>query len=256
MLRAGFEQGDPPPMIRRLVAAAGAAMVLATAPALAFDDAQKKEIGGIVAEYLREHPEVILQAIEALQAKSEAQKEEAARQAVTANRARLYEDPRSPVMGNPKGDVTLVEFFDYNCGYCKTVQKGVMQLIQDDPKLRFVFKEYPILADSSVTAAKAALAAREQGKYVEMHAALMANRGALNDETIARIAQGAGLDAAKLKADMEKPEIAATIAADKALAEELGVRGTPAFVIGDTLVPGAVPKEDLAKLIAAERQKK
>lgn len=242
-------------MFRRLALAAGAALLLAAGPAQALDDAQRKEVEAIVGSYLREHPEVILDAIQALQAKNEAQKVEASRNAIVSNKAKIFDDPASPTMGNPKGDVTLVEFFDYNCGYCKSVQGAVMQMVKDDTKLRFVFKEFPILAESSLTTAKAALAAKAQGKYVEMHNALMSHRGGFTDDVIMKLAQGVGLDTAKLKADMEKPEIAQTIAADKALAESLGIAGTPAFIIGDQLVPGAVPKEELAKLIAAERAK-
>jgi len=242
-------------MFRRFVLCAGAVLLLATAPAQAFDDAQRKEVESIVSSYLHEHPEVILEAIQALQAKKEQQEEEKSKQALIENKDKLFNDPNSPVGGNPNGDVTMVEFFDYNCGYCKAAQKSVTQLVKEDGKLRFVYKEFPILAASSVTAAKAAVAAKAQGKYIELHNAFMEHRGVLNDDTIMKLAKGVGLDIARLKADMEKPKTIDSIAADKALAQDLGISGTPAFVVGDKLVPGAVPKEQLAGLIAEQRKK-
>lgn len=244
-------------MLRRLARAGAAAFLLlaAAGPADALDAAGRAEVEEVVRSYLREHPEVILEAIEALQAKNQEAGEARTRALIVENRDRLTNDPSSPFTGNAQGDVTIVEFFDYNCGYCKSVQKTVMQFVRDDGKTKLVFKELPILSETSLTAAKAALAARLQGRYVEMHVALMAHRGAFTDDTLAKIAQSAGLDPVRMKSDMDKPEVAAAIAATKALAETLGIGGTPAFVVGDALVPGAVPREELARIVAEQRRK-
>lgn len=245
-------------MVRRLAAVVGVAFLVvsgAAAEAQAFDASQRKDVEEIVRSYLRDHPEVILEAIEALQARNQADSEERAGKAIAANRSMLMSDPESPVTGNPKGDVTLVEFFDYNCGYCKSVQSTVMQYIKADGKIRFVYKDLPILSETSVLAAKAALASRAQGRYVEFNNALMGHRGAFNEDTVFRLAGSVGLDLDKLKADMGKPEIQTILDADKKLADALGIRGTPAFVVGDHLVPGAVPMEEIARLVAEQRKK-
>ena len=159
------------------------------------------------------------------------------------------------VAGNPQGDVTVVEFFDYQCGYCKAVQADTQTLIKGDSKLRFVLKEFPILGPASVVASKAALASRGQGKYVEFHNALMAQRGQLDEAVIMRLAKSVGLDTDRLKKDMDSPDVLKVIAANQALAEKLNIRGTPAFVFGDELVPGAIKLDDMKRLTDAARAK-
>ena len=166
---------------------------------------------------------------------------------------KLFKDPTSPVGGNPNGDVTIVEFFDYQCGYCKWVFPRIEKLLIDDSNLRFVFKEMPILGPNSVFAARAALAARKQGEkqYVAFHKVMMASRGSLNKASVLRFATGAGLDVERLKGDMEDDNINDMIRRNLKLADALSINGTPAFVIGDTIVRGAV---DLLKLkILVER---
>ena len=165
----------------------------------------------------------------------------------------LFKDPTSPVGGNPNGDVTIVEFFDYQCGYCKRVFPRLEKLLIDDSNLRFVFKEMPILGPNSVFAARAALAARKQGEkqYVAFHKVMMASRGSLNKASVLRFATDAGLDVERLKGDMEDDNINDMIRRNLKLADALSINGTPAFVIGDTIVRGAV---DLLKLkILVER---
>ena len=165
----------------------------------------------------------------------------------------LFKDPTSPVGGNPNGDVTIVEFFDYQCGYCKVVFPRIEKLLIDDSNLRFVFKEMPILGPNSVFAARAALAARMQGEkqYVAFHKVMMASRGSLNKASVLRFATDAGLDVDRLKGDMEDDNINDMIRRNLKLADALSINGTPAFVIGDTIVRGAV---DLLKLkILVER---
>ncbi|MBP2230722.1 protein-disulfide isomerase [Azospirillum agricola] len=221
----------------------------------AMDDAQRTAIETVVRDYLMKNPEIILQAVEALQQREKLAEAERAKKALADNQKALTRNPADPVAGNPQGDVTVVEFFDYQCGYCKAVQADTERLIKDDPKLRFVFKELPILGPASVIASKAALAARAQGKYLEFHNALMAQRGQLDEDVVLRLAKSVGLDTDRLKKDMESREVLSVIAANQALAEQLGIRGTPGFVFGDELVPGAIKLDDMKRLVAAARAK-
>jgi protein-disulfide isomerase len=165
----------------------------------------------------------------------------------------VFNDPEVPVLGNRRGDVTLVEFFDYQCGYCKAVHADVRRLIDSDTNIRLVYKEFPILGPASITASRAALAAQRQGKYDALHVALMENRGQLDDDKIYRIAASAGLDLDRLKKDMQAPEISEALQKNLRLASELNIRGTPAFVVGDQIVPGAVGLDKLKELIASGR---
>jgi protein-disulfide isomerase len=173
--------------------------------------------------------------------------------ALKDNSAQVFRNPAAPVAGNPKGDVTIVEFMDYNCGYCKRSLPDVMKLVESDKNLRVVIKEFPILGPTSITASRAALAAGKQGKYKELHVALMSHKGALSDEAIFELAKSAGLDVDKLKADMEDKTIAARIEQNHQLASMLGIDGTPAFVIDQQLIPGALGYEALAAAIGDVR---
>ncbi len=215
--------------------------------------AQKAELEKIIHDYLVEHPEVIKEAIMALQAKEEAGKTDAQNQAVSEHKDELYNDPSSPVVGNPMGDVTIVEFFDYHCPYCKAVAGPMDQLLQEDKGIRLVLKEFPILGEDSMLAARAALAAAEQGKYWAFHQALMAHRGTFDAGTLKAIAIKVGLDAAKLEAAMNDPKIAPMIDANHQLARSLDVGATPTFVIGGEVVEGAVPLERLKELVQKAR---
>jgi protein-disulfide isomerase len=235
------------------------ALLLVLAPlhaagAASFTPEQEEAIGRILRQYLEEHPEAILQALEAAEAKAKAEAAENAKRAVAAKQRELEADPGSPVIGNPKGDVTLVEFFDYRCPYCKQVAPSLAALLGEDKRLRIVMKEFPILGKDSVTAARAALAAERQGKYSPFHHALMAVKGPLADETIYQTASAAGLDVDRLKADMARPEIEAQLRANYDLARALDIRGTPAFVVSGELIPGAVDLATLREKIAAARK--
>jgi protein-disulfide isomerase len=231
-------------------------VLLASAPAHAEPakavDLPVEQIEKIVREYLLREPEVIYQALEELQRRQA--EAAAARQlaAIAANEGKLLNDPTSPVGGNPDGDVTLVEFFDYRCAYCRRVVSSMRALLDEDRGLRVVFKELPVLGPDSVRAARAALASRKQARYVAFHFALMTS----DDLSLAGIraaARAVGLDPDRLEADMAAPEVLAAIEANYALANELGIEGTPAFVIGDQLIPGAVDKVRLEQLIAQAR---
>jgi protein-disulfide isomerase len=221
----------------------------------ALEPAARREVEEIVREYILKNPEIIVEAVRGLQARQEAEAQERARQAVAAKQEALLRDPGSPASGNPAGDVTVVEFFDYGCGYCRAAAPTVKQLLAEDRKVRVVYKEFPILGPESVVAAEAALAARAQGKYTEFHEALMKAPGPLSWGAIARIATGVGLDVNRLQRDMKAPEVSATIERNRALAHDLGITGTPAFVVGTELVPGAIDKGRLQELVARARQR-
>ncbi len=213
----------------------------------------RAEIERIVRDVIRENPEIVLEALEALRSREAKAREEQARRMLTERRDELLRDPASPVGGNPQGDVTIVEFFDYQCGYCKTVHPTVRDLLASDGRIRKVYKEFPILGPGSVIASRAALASRAQGRYHAFHDALMEARGAMNEEVVLRIARSVGLDVDRLKRDMSAPEVERAIRANMALAEALGIQGTPAFVIGEQVVPGALEIDGLRMLVRRAR---
>jgi protein-disulfide isomerase len=240
--------------MKRLLAILLLLAPLHAAGAAPFTPEQEEAIGRILRQYLEAHPEAVLEALEAAEAKAKAEAAETAKRAVATKQRELEADPASPVLGNPKGDVTLVEFFDYRCPYCKQVAPSLAALLDEDRRLRVVMKEFPILGKDSVTAARAALAAERQGKYALFHHALMALKGPLADETVYKTASAAGLDVDRLKGDMASPEIEAQLRANYDLAQTLGIRGTPAFIVGGELIPGAVDLATLRQKIAAARK--
>ena len=215
----------------------------------------REAVRKIVREYLLEHPEVIEEAIQVLQAKRESrdQVRVRVRAALREHDKALRSHPMSPVSGNPKGDVTLVEFFDYQCGYCKRSLKPVRDLLETDRQLRIVWKEFPILGPVSRFAARAAMASEKQGRYLEFHVAVMGSRGKLTEDRVMAIAGNVGLDLQRLRRDMGDPAIENYLDETNRLAQVLGIRGTPAFVIGDTLVLGTVDGVRLKELIARAR---
>ena len=210
------------------------------------------QVEAIVRDLLRREPELVYQALQELQRRETAAEAERRKAALTAKKDDLFHNAASPVGGNPEGDVTLVEFFDYHCAYCRRVVGSVRALVEEDQGLRIVFKEFPILGEDSVRAARAALAADKQGLYMPLHFALMASND-LSMNGIMKTAADVGLDTERLAADMNSPAIEAEINATYALARELGIDGTPAFVIDDDLIPGAVSQERLAALIDEAR---
>lgn len=244
-------------MTRRFRLPAAAALLLALSlPAVAegsFTDAQKAEIGVIVRQYLLDNPEVLLemsQTLEARQKEAEAKQRETA---MTANADQIFRSPHDHVVGNPNGDVTIVEFFDYNCGWCKKGFPEVVSLIEKDKNLRVVLKEFPIFGGDSDYAAKAALAAGKQGKYWELHSALFSHEGKVTREVVDEAAKSLGLDLAKLKADMESPEVIDVIGQNQVLAQSLSINGTPAFIIDSHVTPGYLPAPDLLAAIQEVR---
>lgn len=165
----------------------------------------------------------------------------------------LFHDASDPMMGNPDGDVVMVEFFDYNCGYCKRAAPDLFKVVEQDSNVKLVFKELPILSASSTTAAQAALASQIQGKYQEFHSALIQYQGRISDTIVYRVAEQVGLDVAKLKQDMRSETVAKKLRETSQLAKSLGVSGTPAFIVGEQFMPGAVPASTLRQAIATTR---
>jgi protein-disulfide isomerase len=206
-----------------------------------------------VRDYLMREPQVIYEALEELQRRQAEAETERQRGAIAANRDQLMNDPGDPFAGDPDGNVTVVEFFDYQCTYCRQVVRSVQELIDEDQKLKFVFKEFPILGEASVVAARAALAARAQDQYLSFHLALMGSRD-LSLDGIMLLAEQVGLDTERLAVDMHDPAIDRQIQANFALAQKLGIEGTPAFVVGEEVVPGAVDKRRLAGLVEEARE--
>jgi protein-disulfide isomerase len=233
------------------VQAAPAAPVQA-APAAsggAFTAAQKKEIEALIKPYLLANPEVLMEVQTALEAKMEKIQAEKMSTALKENAAEIFRAPSAPIAGNLKGDVTVVEFFDYNCGYCKKAFVDLLAASEKDKNLKLVMKEFPILSKGSEEAARAALAAKAQGKYWEFHRALLESPGQANEASALKVAEKIGLNIAKLKTDMAGAEVKAEIDRTRALAQKLGIQGTPHFLVGDKPIGGA--PEGLSDLLLA-----
>ena len=226
------------------------------ASAAEFNSSQQKAIEKIVHDYLVKNPEVLIEAMNELDAKQAAADQKKQGDAIAKYHKQIFEDPTSYVAGNPKGDVTIVEFFDYHCGYCKKVFPEVQKLLKSDGNIRYVYKELPILSPESVFAARAALAGwkTDPAKYEALRNSLMSTHGALPKERVFRLAKEAGYDTDALRKTVDSPEIQAKIKDNFNLAQTLNIRGTPAFIIGDTLVPGAVDIDTLRQLVAQARK--
>jgi protein-disulfide isomerase len=219
-----------------------------------FTPQQRAAIVEILREALKNDPTILEEAIIALQARDQAREREAARTALAANRDALVNDPALPFKGAARPTATIVEFFDYRCPFCKRMNPVISDLVRSDRGLRVVLVDIPILGPASVTAARAALAAKAQGRYAEMHDALMRLRGEPTEAAIIQIAAELRLDPEKLRRDMADAAIGQRIDANLRLAQALGIQGTPAYVVGDEILPGAVGLEDLRAAIARLRQ--
>src|SRR5689334_6518731 len=225
--------------------------------AQSISDTQRGEIEKIVREYLIAHPEVLQEAISALEKKQAAEEAEKHEAAVKDNAEAIFNSPRQVTVGNPQGDVTFVEFFDYNCGYCKRAMADMFDLMKNDSKLKVVLKEFPVLGPGSVEAARVAVAVRMQDKtgkkYLDFHQKLLGGRGQADKARALAAAKDLGLDMAKLEKDMASPEAKATIEENFKLAEEMGMNGTPSYVIGKQIVVGAVGLDGLKEKISQAR---
>ena len=239
-------------MTRFHIALPLAALMCASA-ASAADLPNKEALDEAIRSYILENPEVIIEALEKLEVREREAREKAAADALAERHDDIFNHPMTPVSGNKDGDITVVEFFDYQCGYCKRTMQHVLDLQEEDPQIRIVWKELPILGPASDYAARAAMAAKKQGKYLDFHIAVMGSRGRLTPELIMKHASAAGLDLDRLKEDMKGPEIDKYLRDTLQLAHELGINGTPGFIIGERLVPGALSKERMKQLIAEAR---
>jgi len=240
-------------MKEMLVLQLGVFSLLATLPAaaqeVAAEQPSRPAIEQIVREYILQHPEVLMESVRLYQERERTAQKERSKEAVSARLSDLQQDPSSPVTGTAAG-VTVVEFFDYRCGYCKRAESTIMKLLADHPDIQFVFKEFPILGPESLVAAKAGLAAHKQGGYLKFHQALMTLPGPITMDAIEELAGKQGLNVSKLKTDMESPEVQSILRRNRELGRDLGVNSTPSFVIGSELVSGAMDAAAFERLIA------
>ncbi|MGB3409347.1 MAG: DsbA family protein [Jannaschia sp.] len=211
------------------------------------------EIKQLALQAILENPDIVMEAVAILQARDEEAAAEQARDTLSERRSQLERDPNAPVLGNPDGDVTVVEFFDYNCPYCRRAGEQVSAMLAADDNVRVVYREWPILGEGSTFAARAALASRAQDKYAEFHEALMGARGRVDETSVMQIAAGLGIDVTQLRRDMDDPSVQDHIDTTMALAQSLGFSGTPSFVIGEALAPGLVDAEQLLAMIEDAR---
>ena len=218
---------------------------------------QEKQVVDIVHNYLTKNPEILVEMTTELDKRQAADQVEKQQKLISDNANAMFRSPLAFVAGNPDGDVSVVEFFDYNCGYCKRALPDVVKLVDNDSKVRVVLKELPIFGEDSEAAAKAALAAHKQGKYFEMHQKLFTEPGKADKEKALRIAGELGLDTAQLEKDMADPEVQRSLDEAKELAQKLGLQGTPLYLIGDRVIPGAPDDlyDQLTKNVGEIREK-
>lgn len=245
----------------RIVAAVGLGLLALSLPrgatAAEFSAPQRSEIEKILHEYLVSHPEVLQEAMAALEKRQTAAESEKHKAAVKKYAKEIFSSPNQVTIGNPQGNVTFVEFFDYNCGYCKRAMGDMVTLMKEDPKLKVVLKEFPVLGPGSVEAAQVAVAVRMQDptgkKYFQFHEKMLNSRGQANKASAMAVAKSIGLDMVKLEKDMAGPEVKETLQESFKLAEALGMNGTPSYVIGDSVVVGAVGVDALREQINTAR---
>jgi protein-disulfide isomerase len=230
----------------------------AAAPAQTFSPDQRQQIESIVKQYLVAHPEVIQEVMTALEKQQKDAEVQQARATIRANNATLFNSPHQVVLGNPNGKIEMVEFFDYNCAFCKHALPDMLKLIDTNHDLKFVLKEFPVLGEGSVEAARVAVAARMQDptgeKYIQFHQKLLGGRGVADKARALAVAKEVGFDMARIERDMASKEVDATIAEDMKLADALGVNGTPSYVVGEELVVGAVGFDELKKKVDTLQQ--
>jgi protein-disulfide isomerase len=222
-----------------------------------FTEQQRQAIGEIVKDYLIKNPEVLTEVIGELEKRQADAQRVAQAGALKETRQTLLNASHSFVVGNPSGDVTLVEFFDYNCGYCKRALSDVKTLVKADPKLRVVLKDFPVLGPDSVEASRVALAAGKQlqgEKLFDFHVKVMDSKGRVNGERAMSVAKDMGLDMARLQKDMQSQDIQAALQENMGLGDKLSLTGTPAFIIGDEIIPGAVGLDPLKQVVTNVRQ--
>lgn len=233
-----------------------AATTLISAPLAAktYNDEEKAAIKDVVKEYLMENPEIIRDAIEELERRAAETERKRQQELIAKNQELLVNPEYSHVAGNEDGNVTVVEFFDYNCPYCRQSLNDIVKLLDEDKNVKVVLKEFPILGEASKEASLAALASRKQGKYMEFHTALLQAKGRINNASIETIAKKVGLDVEKLKADMKSDEIKDHLQKNIDVGVALGINGTPTFIFNDRVVPQVLPYEAMKAVIAKLRE--
>src|ERR1700677_3463106 len=243
-----------------LLAGAAALLMLAPAGSVAADEftaPQKSEIEQVIKDYIISHPEVLQEAIAELDKRQAVAETEKAKAAVASNADTIFNSSRQVVLGNAKGDVTLVEFFDYNCGFCKRAMADMLELLKDDPKLKIILKEFPVLGPGSVEAAKVAVAVRMQDKtgkkYLDFHQKLLGGRGQADKARALAVAKEVGMDMKRIDADLASDEVKASLEETLKLAETLGLNGTPSYIVGSDVVVGAVGIDALRSKVAFAR---
>lgn len=245
------------PIFRTAAFALALCELPAAAQAQSFNDKQRGDIETIVREYLMTHPEILVEVSNELTKRQTAAEAEKNKGMVAKYEKQIFSSPRDVVVGNKSGDVTFVEFFDYNCGYCKRAMTDMLQLMKADPKLKVVLKEFPVLGPGSTAAAQVAVAVRMQDpdgrKYLDFHQRLLSGRGQADKERAMAAAKESGLDIARIEKDMASAEVAATLRDNGKLADELGINGTPSYVIGTQVVVGAAGVEKLTEAIGLAR---
>lgn len=219
-----------------------------------FDDQEKAAIKQLVKEYLLEKPEIIREALQELEIRAAKEEKQRQKKLVTENQELLLNEKYSYITGNPKADVTVVEFFDYNCPYCRQSLSDIVKLLDEDKNIRVVLKEYPILGEASQQASLAAIAARKQNKYMEYHKALLSAKGRINKATIIAVAEKVGLDTKKLEKDMASKEVKEELQKNIEVGVKLGINGTPTFIFNDQVIPQVLPYDAMKELIAKIRK--
>lgn len=232
------------------VAQAGAAKTSDTGP---FSADQKQAIEGIVRDYLLKNPEILLEVGKELEKRQSMMQAAEQKRFIIENKEKIFSSGHDFVFGNPKGDITVVEFFDYNCPWCKRALGELLKLTESDSNVKVILKEFPIFGENSTFTAKAAMASIKQGKYLEFHTALMKERQVTKDNVF-KIAEKVGLDVAKLKSDMENPEFDAAIKTTTDIAQALGIEGTPGFIVDTKVNVGFVPADGLMQLVGEARK--
>ncbi len=221
-----------------------------------FTDSQKSEMEDMFKDYIMNNPKVIIDSLNKFQIDQRDEAQKAAKEALEQEYDNIVNNKDHAVVGNPDGDITVVEFFDYNCGYCKKAFPEIQQLIEDDKEVRVIFIDFPVLGPSSMELAKYSVAANMQGKYFEFHAALMNHKGQKTKEAVLEIAKEVGLDVEKLKKDAESEKVEKILKDNREIAGKLSIRGTPGFIVGKEIIGGYIPLEDMKQVISDERAKK
>lgn len=250
-------------LFKRLTTTAFAAALLMATPASAADTTkslpftpdQKAAMEDFIRDFILDNPEVLMESVNRFKEREEKKADQDAISAVTKYKDFIYNNKDMPQTGNPKGDITVVEFFDYNCGYCKRAYEAVQETLDKDKNVRFVFVELPILSETSKTAADWAMAAQKQGKYFEFHKKAITFNGPKNEENMEKIARELGLDVEKMKKDAKSPETQALLQKKVEVAQALRITGTPGFIVGDQIVRGYVPYDGMKAIIADARSK-